>query len=133
MWARIANGLVMEVTDIDPFDRYHSELVWKECSLETMPGWKVVEGGYAPPSEMSEGELIQALRMWRDYQLQSSEWLVMRHRDELAMNITSSLSSGQYSELLTYRQSLRDWPTSSLFPDSSSKPEPPAWLALQTQ
>lgn len=133
MWARIANGRVMEITDIDPLDRYHSELVWEKCSIETRPGWNVVEGGFAPPSGTTEGELIQAMRMWRDYQLQTSEWLVMRHRDELAMSINSSLSSAQYSELLVYRQSLRDWPTSSMFPDSSSRPEPPVWLVQQAQ
>ncbi|WP_079229385.1 phage tail assembly chaperone [Pseudomonas putida] len=133
MWARIANGQVMEVTDINPVDRYHSDLVWEKCTLETMPGWQVVEGGYVPPSVTAESESNLALRMWRDYQLQSGEWLVMRHRDELAMNISTSLTSQQYTELLTYRQSLRDWPASSMFPDSSSKPEPPVWIALQSQ
>ncbi|HDS1679129.1 TPA: hypothetical protein QEM39_000605 [Pseudomonas putida] len=98
-----------------------------------MPGWQVVEGVYVPPSVTAESESNLALRSWRDHQLQSGEWLVMRHRDELAMNISTSLTSQQYTELLTYRQSLRDWPASSMFPDSSSKPEPPIWIALQSQ
>lgn len=31
MWARIENGLVKELTDIDPAGRFHSSLMWVAC------------------------------------------------------------------------------------------------------
>ena len=34
-WARIQDDMVMEVTDIDPAGRFHSDLVWVECPSDT--------------------------------------------------------------------------------------------------
>lgn len=39
MWARIENGAVAEITDLDPEGRFHEALVWIPCSEEVKPGW----------------------------------------------------------------------------------------------
>jgi len=39
MWARIENGTVAELADIDPVGRYHPSLNWIACSLDVKPGW----------------------------------------------------------------------------------------------
>lgn len=132
MWAHVVNGLVADVTNVDPSDRYHPDLVWLPCSEDTKPGWLFEQGKFQFDSQLHHADLIAMQRIWRDARLQATEWLVMRHRDELAMTISATLTAQQYSELLNYRQHLRDWPTSASFPDQSSAPAPPEWLALQT-
>ncbi|WP_449106686.1 phage tail assembly chaperone [Pseudomonas mohnii] len=78
-------------------------------------------------------ELAAAERKWRDGQLSDTEWLVTRHRDEQDMQLSTTLTSEQFSDLLVYRQGLRDWPQSELFPGIEHRPQPPTWLADLTQ
>lgn len=72
-------------------------------------------------------------RAWRDARISSIEWLVNRHRDELDMQLSTTLTPEQFSDLLVYRQGLRDWPQSELFPGIERRPQPPIWLADLTQ
>lgn len=58
--------------------------------------------------------------------LSSSDWLSIRHRDQVEAGIATSLTPEQFSDLLVYRQSLRDWPVSGNFNDPL--PEKPIWL-----
>lgn len=67
-------------------------------------------------------------RAWRDSQVNATEWLVNRHRDELDMQLETTLLAAQFSELLKFRQALRDWPQSDLFPAFESRPLAPTWL-----
>jgi hypothetical protein len=53
---------------------------------------------------------------------------VTRHRDEQELGRGTTLKAAQYLELLEYRQALRDWPDSSGFPATFSRPSAPAWL-----
>ncbi|MGB5957706.1 phage tail assembly chaperone [Pseudomonas sp.] len=83
-----------------------------------------------PPTE---AELAASERSWRDAQLVAADPLVTRHRDERDVGGATTLTGNQYSELLSYRQGLRDWPQSELFPDVSERPLAPPWLAEHTQ
>lgn len=67
-------------------------------------------------------------RLWRDSKLASTEWLTVRHRDELDMDNPTTLTPRQYDDLLMYRQTLRDWPQSEGFPDVAMRPEAPEWI-----
>lgn len=78
-------------------------------------------------------QLEAAERSWRDYELRSSEWLIARHRDELDMGQSTTLTAEQYGELLAWRQLLRDWPAAAAFPDAAGRPAPPEWLASMTE
>jgi len=40
--------------------------------------------------------------------LQESDWKVIRHRDQLAAGIVTSLTEQEYNDLLVERQTLRD-------------------------
>lgn len=51
MWARIENGIVAEITDIDPEGRFHPSLVWVPCGAEVQPGWAYDGGEFSPPAE----------------------------------------------------------------------------------
>lgn len=87
----------------------------------------------APVHVMTVDELAAAERLWRDSQVSSTEWLVNRHRDEMDMQRQTTLTTEQFAQLLTYRQELRDWPQSDLFPSIEHRPQPPTWLADLTQ
>lgn len=49
MWARIENGVVVEITDVDPTGRFHPSLVWVGCGNEVEPGWTYDGDKFAPP------------------------------------------------------------------------------------
>ncbi|KEA54153.1 phage domain protein [Mangrovibacter sp. MFB070] len=38
-WARIENNEVVELTDIDPTERFHPSLIWVECPAEVLQGY----------------------------------------------------------------------------------------------
>lgn len=74
-------------------------------------------------------EALQASeRAWRDAELTSLVWLRDRHRDQLEIGLTTTLTAEQFSELLVFMQALRDWPQSEAFPDKSARPVAPAFL-----
>lgn len=83
---------------------------------------------YLVDRKQSADELAYEARAWRDARLASTEWLVTRHRDELDMSMPQSLSSDQFASLLTYRQELRDMPSTDGFPSDSARPDAPEWL-----
>ncbi|WP_449102184.1 phage tail assembly chaperone [Pseudomonas extremaustralis] len=81
-----------------------------------------------PPPAAAE-QLSAEGRAWRDSRLSASQWLIDRQRDQVEAGFPLTLGADQYSELMTYRQALRDWPLAADFPQDQSRPVPPAWLA----
>ncbi|WP_337154092.1 hypothetical protein [Pseudomonas protegens] len=80
------------------------------------------------PSPVSLGE-----RVWRDSALDSVRWLRERHRDQLEIEVPTTLATAQFKQLLVYMQALRDWPQSPHFPDSQYRPVAPSWVTEQTE
>lgn len=148
-YARVENGVAVEL--IDTGDYLITQL-FAPAFVETMvqvPDGMNVEIG-APVDELfsdkeplfvtenpvvitqvavEEQEPLAAARNWRQTSLSSTEWWVIRHRDEQELGRGTTLKAQQYLELLEYRQALRDWPDSSHFPSAISRPSVPAWLA----
>lgn len=87
----------------------------------------------APPLPPTSEELAEKERRWRDRVISTTEWIVTRHRDEVDMGQETMITPEQFSELLRYRQALRDWPTVEGFPNVDLRPNPPGWLADQTE
>ena len=81
-----------------------------------------------PPQRLAENG-----RAWRDAEVERVRWLRERHRDELDIGRETTLSVGLFAELLTYIQALRDWPQLAEFPDESSRPGTPDWIAEQSR
>lgn len=75
----------------------------------------------------------QTEREWRNEELNNNQWLTARHRDEQDMLQAPTLSAEQFAELLTYRQELRNWPSTSSFPLAEFRPTAPRWISEQTQ
>lgn len=84
-----------------------------------------------PVIELTTEQLAAIERRWRDSEVSASEWLVARHRDEQDMQLSTTLTAEQFAELLDYRQALRDWPQTTVFPDASQRPIAPTWIAEQ--
>jgi hypothetical protein len=149
VYARIENGVVVE--RIDTGDYAISQLFAPSFveSMVRVPDGQAVEIG-APISQLptaagllpaQESPVIlqapvvadqapaAAERSWRQASLSATEWLVTRHRDEQELGRGTLLKAAQYLELLEYRQMLRDWPDSALFPAADSRPSAPLWLA----
>lgn len=70
-------------------------------------------------------------RVWRDQEVARTAWLRERHRDEQDLQRETTLSAGQFGELLGYLQDLRDWPQSARFPVLEHRPIAPVWVADQ--
>lgn len=50
MWARIQNGKVVELTDIDPDGRYHPSMTWVSCGETVRVGMTHSDGEFGPPA-----------------------------------------------------------------------------------
>lgn len=72
-------------------------------------------------------------RAWRDGELAKLVWLRDRHRDQLEIGGSTTLTAEQFQELLVYMQALRDWPQSEQFPETEHRPVAPPWIFEQTQ
>lgn len=77
--------------------------------------------------------LIDSERPWRDAELRGLVWLRDRHRDQLEIEASTTLTGEQFKELLVYMQALRDWPQSPNFPQIEHRPVVPPWIAEQTE
>ena len=88
---------------------------------------------YLISAPLIEIDLEVAERMWRDAEIESVKWLRERHLDQLEIRAETTLKDEQFSELLLYVQSLRDWPQSSAFPDSEHRPMAAPWIAELTK
>lgn len=68
-------------------------------------------------------------RAWRDAAITQVSWLRERHRDELELQLSTTLTAEQFTELLAYLQLLREWPASEAFPNIEQRPLAPLWLS----
>ncbi|MDF3932308.1 phage tail assembly chaperone [Pseudomonas citronellolis] len=113
-WSQLGD-LPVEFTDLAPGTSFD---IWAD-------GWKTdTTAQLVAQASSARGE--------RDAELEESQWLVERHRDQVSAGTVTNLSAEQFSELLVYRQALRDWPVASGFPAEASKPVAPDWLAAAT-
>lgn len=112
-----------------------SEEMFVRTIQETDGQWRLTADGVLEKFDftMTSEQIIAAERVWRDEQVDATEWLVTRHRDEQYMQLPTTLTAEQFAELLAYRQALRDWPQTEVFPDPTQRPVAPPWLAEQTQ
>lgn len=81
------------------------------------------------PDPPSPEQLAATERAWRGSQLNATDALVQRHRDELEDGANTTLSAEEYQELQVYRHALREWPETDGFPSTDLRPVPPAWLS----
>ena len=71
-----------------------------------------------PPFET----LAQRARRRRDGEIDALRWLRERHRDEVALGITTSLTAEDFHLVLEHIQALRDLPDQAGFPEAIEWP-----------
>ncbi|WP_226298983.1 phage tail assembly chaperone [Pseudomonas sp. MM213] len=132
-FARIEGGRVAERFDAEELPPFHPSLIWIECAPGVCVGWLEVDGALVPlPAPVaSPEELAASSRTWRDGVIEDTKWLRERHRDEIDLEVGTTLTADQFRELLVYLQTLRDWPQSPDFPDILHRPVAPDWIAEQ--
>ncbi|OLS63729.1 phage tail assembly chaperone [Pseudomonas putida] len=103
--------------------------LWNRTIQELDGVWKIDDNGLVikdiPLVVIDQAALERA---WRDRRIEDIKWLRERHRDEQDLQMTTTLTSSKFLELLAYMQALRDWPQSTEFPDQTERPVAPAWL-----
>jgi len=136
---RLATRLIKGVHSIPKDATQVDEDTWYRITQETDGIWSRAASGEVvkrsfevDPQEQAAREMA-AERVWRNAEIARVSWLRDRHRDELDLNKATSLSGDQFAELLTYMQALRDWPESGAFPATDGRPQPPGWIADQSQ
>ena len=88
------NGILVSTGDMP-------EIEWCRQGIDNIISAAYNDGyGQLPP-----GPTLQELR---DMKLYETDWMITRHNDQKALNITTSLTDSQFIKLLTYRQELRD-------------------------
>jgi hypothetical protein len=97
------------------------------------PDYQWVDGEWSLDESAQARREQDAARAWRDSEIESIKWLRERHRDELDLGIAHVLTDGQFAQLLTYMQALRDWPQVLDFPAMESRPVVPSWIAEQAE
>ncbi|AWY43129.1 phage tail protein [Pseudomonas putida] len=80
------------------------------------------------PLPLTGDELAVNARAWRDGELDLSDRVVSRHRDETEEGVVTTLTAEQYAQLQIYRMELRNWPASKGFPLIEHRPSAPAWI-----
>lgn len=82
-----------------------------------------------PPSPSME-TLAALARRRRDVEIAGLRYLVERHRDELALGLTTTLTAEDFRLVLEHIQALRDVPEQSAFPEAIDWPAlPPELIA----
>lgn len=120
-----------DATPIDE-DRYFTVIANPEpgkIRSHDAVGLPILIDPVAPTDADREGQE----RHWRDSKLDALVWLRDRHRDQLEIEVATTLTAEQFTDLLVSMQALRDWPQSPDFPDSQHRPTAPPWLAEQPE
>ncbi|WP_216639284.1 phage tail assembly chaperone [Achromobacter ruhlandii] len=124
-----------------PFGALHADETYS--GIGPIPAWLTAnprpdawsvwnDGAWARDEAAWAAEMAATERAWRGEQLDATDALVQRHRDEIEDGAATTLSADQYQQLQAYRRALRKWPESSDFPASEKRPAPPAWLSEST-
>lgn len=81
-------------------------LIYVDGKVADMNNYTFINGKYVKKTKAIEN-LLNTNDEAKHY-LNDTDWLVIRHRDQLALGQTTSLSNQQYLDLLTKRQAARE-------------------------
>lgn len=85
----------------------------------------VYEAVCTPEEEIEKTKTLKINQ--RNKQLTKTDWIVIRHNEQVLLGNNTNLSDIEYKEVLKYRQELRDFPTQLAFPNIDL-PQKPVFL-----
>jgi len=111
-YAIIENNKVINIIDADAdfAEIYDGEIVLVDKSVGIGYDYINDEFSYTPPTKTNE-EIEEESKQWRNYELQNTD------------NIAQTPDYPNRDAWITYREQLRDWPSTADFP--STKPTKP--------
>ncbi|WP_235813579.1 hypothetical protein, partial [Pseudomonas syringae] len=88
-------------------------------------------GGQA--TEYAEDIVVQAdpallAKLWVELRLKVSDNLVSQYRDARDLGGELPVTPEQFTQLLTWRQAVRDWPQVPGYPKETTQPVTPDWI-----
>ena len=81
-------------------------LIYVDGKVADMNNYTFINGKYVKKTKVIEN-LLNTNDEAKHY-LNDTDWLVIRHRDQLALGQTTSLTNEQYLDILTKRQAARE-------------------------
>lgn len=121
LFVRLENDVVVEIIDnLDSIDGlFHPSINWMEVKNKSVQlGQKLVNGNFVE-TEVNLDELAITERAWRDSEL---------FRADIELNKVQDADKSAFGTVTVwreYRKSLRDYPQSQGFPNSSERPVSP--------
>jgi 2-phospho-L-lactate guanylyltransferase (CobY/MobA/RfbA family) len=84
-------------------------------------------------SEYAEDIIVQSdlgllAKLRIESSLKASEKLVSEYRDARDLGGALPITTEQFTQLLTWRQAVREWPQVPGYPDEASQPVTPGWI-----
>ncbi|WP_162887060.1 hypothetical protein [Pseudomonas syringae] len=88
-------------------------------------------GGHA--TEYAEDVVVQGdptllARLWMELRLKVSDNLVSQYRDARDLGDELPITPEQFTQLLTWRQAVREWPQVPGYPKEATQPATPDWI-----
>jgi hypothetical protein len=113
--ARIVNGFVAEILDLEPFPPFAPDFIWVECpDLNIRDGDVYRDGVFMKYKDsLTDEELIAQLKSERDERLQLTDWYIVREMDS---------GTPTPEPIKVYRQALRNISTLDGFPRNFTWP-----------
>lgn len=127
MWARIENGLVVEITDIDPSGRFHSSITWTSCPPDVKAGMLYTGHSFLDanpdlPKLAMEARSERDCRMRNIYDIAS---IKLGREMRMASGDQIEELASKLAALDAYAVALLDIPQQAEFPTSIIWPETP--------
>lgn len=112
MYAIIKNQLCIRVNNLPlnlahlASDEIQVEVACSEAEMVDLLGKTYVDGQFVATPKTAQELREEANRVQKRY-LKSTDWQVIRHRDQLDLGIATSLTDAEYQALLAERQKAR--------------------------
>jgi len=96
---------------------------WQELLNQQSQGMEIRPGTHGGPVAVMP-DPARGLLSRRDQALRETDWLVARHRDEVELEVPTTLSGEDYRRLQKWRADLRNLPAHPDFPHLTLPPNP---------
>ena len=88
---------------------------------------RLTEQDLKPPPPPTPEEQFQEMKWQRNQILYDSDWIVLRHEDQLKTGLSTALSDTVFKAFLKWRQQLRDMPETFSQSKTKTKTTQPRW------
>lgn len=116
-------------------NRCHVTRDYNPSLYEAVEGFLSNGGSYSKYAEdiVVESDPLVLARLWIDTKLKATENIVSQYRDARDLGRALPITPEQFTELLTWRQDVREWPQATGYPAEATQPTAPGWIDAALQ